>query len=101
RRCLPTVLAMALLVACTPGNGAPAATQVAPDTGRNGTAASDGPFVVSEIARFKEPWAMSFLPGGSRLLVTEKRGQLKLVTLDGKSADVTGVPEVAYGGQGG
>ena len=101
RRRLPTVLAMAMLVACTPGNGAPASTPVTPDTAASDTVASEGPFVVSEIARFKEPWAMAFLPGTTRLLVTEKRGRLKLVALDGKSVDVTGVPEVAYGGQGG
>ena len=44
---------------------------------------------------------MAFLPDG-RLLVTEKAGRLIIVTQDGKkSAPVSGVPEVAYGGQGG
>ena len=47
-----------------------------------------------------EPWAMTFLPDG-RLLVTEKAGRLLVVTQDGQqSAPVSGVPEVAYGGQG-
>jgi glucose/arabinose dehydrogenase len=57
---------------------------------------------VTEIAELDEPWAMAFLPGG-RALVTQKRGALKLVSLDGsgKSGDVTGVPAVGYGGQGG
>ena len=58
------------------------------------------PFEVNEIAKFSEPWAMTFLPDG-RMLVTEKKGKLKLVTQDGKQSDVTGVPTVAYGGQGG
>jgi glucose/arabinose dehydrogenase len=50
---------------------------------------------------FNEPWAMTFLPDGS-LLVTEKPGTLLLVHLDGRSkVPVEGVPEVAYGGQGG
>ncbi len=50
---------------------------------------------------FNEPWAMTFLPNGS-LLVTEKPGTLLLVHLDGRSkVSVEGVPEVAYGGQGG
>lgn len=63
------------------------------------------PFQVTEAGRFDEPWAMTFLPDG-RLLVTEKKGVLKVVRL-GETADanqmgdVTGVPEVAYGGQGG
>ena len=58
------------------------------------------PFDVTEVARFEEPWAMSFLPDG-RLLVSQKKGTLKLVTTDGKVGDVTGVPRVDYGGQGG
>lgn len=52
------------------------------------------------IAQFKEPWAMTFLPDG-RLLVTEKRGALKLYTIGGAMANVAGVPKVDYGGQGG
>jgi glucose/arabinose dehydrogenase len=44
---------------------------------------------------------MTFLPDG-RLLVTEKKGALKLLSVEsGKAGDITGVPRVAYGGQGG
>lgn len=101
RQTLPTILAMALLVACSPGNGAPAASTAPADTAAAGAPTSSEPFVVNEIARFNEPWAMSFLPDGKRLLVTERPGHLKLVTLDGRTGDITGVPDVAYGGQGG
>ena len=38
----------------------------------------DPPFKSTEVARFKEPWAMTFLPDG-RLLVTEKTGPPALV----------------------
>ena len=55
---------------------------------------------ISEVATFDEPWAMAFLPDG-RLLITEKPGALLLVTSDGSKAAITGLPEVAYGGQGG
>ena len=56
---------------------------------------------VEKFAAFDEPWAMTFLPGGD-LLVTEKSGTLLLVSADGSSkVAVSGVPEVAYGGQGG
>jgi len=57
-------------------------------------------FETTVVADFDEPWAMTFLPDGA-LLVTEKRGALKLLTAGGKLIDVAGVPEVAYGKQGG
>jgi len=54
-----------------------------------------------EYAEFNEPWAMTFLPGGD-ILVTEKPGNLLLVSANGRSkVPVHGVPKVAYGGQGG
>ena len=63
--------------------------------------AGDHPFVATPITSFDEPWAMTFLPDG-RLLVTEQEGRLFVVTQDGgKSAPISGVPEVAFGGQGG
>lgn len=58
-------------------------------------------FKVQTLADFQEPWAMTFLPDG-RLLVTEKQGNLLLVSADGQQSEpVRGVPEVDYGGQGG
>lgn len=57
-------------------------------------------FDVRPVAKLSEPWAMTFLPDG-RLLVTEKKGALKVVTQDGKTAEVSGTPAVDYGGQGG
>jgi glucose/arabinose dehydrogenase len=64
--------------------------------------AQDGlPFEVSPVATFNEPWAMTFLPDG-RMLVTEKRGRLYLVTREGeKSRPIEEVPNVDYRGQGG
>lgn len=59
------------------------------------------PFVSAEVARFNEPWAMTFLPDG-RLLVTEKNGRLRLLNIvTRQTSEITGVPAVAYGGQGG
>ncbi len=57
-------------------------------------------FVATPMGKFDEPWAMTFLPDG-RLLVTEKKGALKVHTIGGATGNVTGVPTVAYGGQGG
>jgi aldose sugar dehydrogenase len=62
--------------------------------------AQDDAFATTAIAQFDEPWAMAFLPD-ERLLVTEKRGSLKLYSIDGPTGEIRGVPEVAYGGQGG
>jgi glucose/arabinose dehydrogenase len=53
-----------------------------------------------EVASFKEPWAMTFLPDGT-VLVNTKPGKIFHVTQDGKQAPVSGVPEVVYAGQGG
>jgi len=78
-----------LFVACSASNDVNAASRTVGDA-----------FVATEVARFNEPWAMTFLPDG-RLLVTEKKGALKLYTIGGQAGDVTGVPAVAYGGQGG
>lgn len=63
-------------------------------------AAAKKPFNAKEVAKFDEPWAMAFLADG-RLLVTEKRGNLRLLGTDGKVGTVSGTPKVDYGGQGG
>jgi glucose/arabinose dehydrogenase len=89
RRLRSAMIPLALLIGATAcGERAPAFAQ-------------DRPFQVSEIARFAEPWAMAFLPGGRQALITEKRGVLKLWTVGGGAIDVAGVPAVDYGGQGG
>ncbi len=54
------------------------------------------------MGKFDEPWALEFLPGSDTLAITEKAGTLKFMkTGTGKVTIVSGVPEVAYGGQGG
>ena len=84
-----------LLGGCDAPGGTPAQGQatVAPK-------ATAHPFAITEIATFDEPWAMAFLPDG-RLLVTEKKGRLKLVRPGAMIGDIAGVPTVDYGGQGG
>ncbi|MDB4907814.1 MAG: hypothetical protein JWO05_2598 [Gemmatimonadetes bacterium] len=56
---------------------------------------------VTVASGLEHPWALQFLPDG-RLLVTERPGRLRLVTMDGHvSSPITGVPAVYHQGQGG
>ncbi len=64
-------------------------------------AQTDLPFEVEPITSFDEPWALAFLPDG-RMLVTEKKGSIFIVTPDGqKGGPLRWGPDVDYGGQGG
>jgi glucose/arabinose dehydrogenase len=57
--------------------------------------------VVTVAEGLVSPWGITFLPSG-KMLVTEKAGQLRVVTPDGKlSVPVTGLPSVDARGQGG
>lgn len=49
----------------------------------------------------KAPWAISVLPDG-RLLITENKGEMSILTADGKpDKKITGLPKVDADGQGG
>ena len=58
-------------------------------------------FAITDVASFDEPWALAFIPGSDRIVVTEKAGKIKLVAPDGKASEIAGAPKVDYGGQGG
>jgi glucose/arabinose dehydrogenase len=59
-------------------------------------------FAIEEKGSFAEPWAMAFEPGTGNLLITEKKGTLKLRRANGTVIVVSGAPgDVSYGGQGG
>lgn len=58
------------------------------------------PFAVKQVAEFKLPWRIAFLPDG-RMLVTEKGGALWLATQQGAKTAVANVPAVVAKGQGG
>ena len=65
------------------------------------SAPPNAPFRIEEIADLDQPWAMTFLPDG-RMLITEKAGQLLMLSADGKQRKtVTGTPAVMSQGQGG
>lgn len=76
----------------------PAAGAVAQDA----VESSAGPVKLVELASgLSTPWSLAFLPDGS-MLVTERGGQMRHVSTDGKvSAPIAGLPEVHAEGQGG
>jgi aldose sugar dehydrogenase len=85
-------MAVSIIVAGALAAGARAAAEV--------VQTKSGPVSVERLAALVEPWGMSALPDG-RVLVTEKPGRLRLYS-DGKlSEPISGVPAVAYRGQGG
>jgi glucose/arabinose dehydrogenase len=58
------------------------------------------PFTMTQVATFRLPWRIAFLPDG-RMLITEKVGALVLVTQEGATTPVANVPAVLAQGQGG
>src|SRR5690606_18294122 len=58
-------------------------------------------YKIAQVAQFNEPWAIVSLKDG-RLLITERKGKLQLFDPRTKQkVEVKGIPQVAYGGQGG
>ena len=52
------------------------------------------------ISRLNSPWALAFI-NPKEMLITTKSGQMMLLTTDGQTRQVKGVPPVFEGGQGG
>lgn len=103
-----TVLALACTVsfsvfslsACSSPNSSTPTHQEATERSTGSTKINQT-YQVESVATFDEPWAINKLPDG-KLLITERQGKLKLFDPSTRqSIDVQGVPEVAYGGQGG
>jgi glucose/arabinose dehydrogenase len=58
--------------------------------------------VTTIVKGLDHPWALAFLPDRQGMLVTERPGNLRVISADGKrSAPLSGVPQVWAKGQGG
>lgn len=90
---LATLCASVLISATVPALAAPGQTMKS----------EEGTLEVTPIVTgLEHPWALAFLPDRKSMLVTERTGNLRLVTADGKlSAPLNGVPTVWAKGQGG
>ncbi|HCS46039.1 MAG TPA: oxidoreductase [Pseudomonas sp.] len=90
---LATLCASALITATAPAFAAP--TQE--------LNSEQGTLEVTPIVEgLEHPWALAFLPDRQGMLVTERPGNLRVVSADGKlSAPLDGVPKVWAKGQGG
>ncbi|MEN8368736.1 PQQ-dependent sugar dehydrogenase [Acinetobacter bereziniae] len=95
---LPLLMGCTLLSACNAQSNSSSEVKQATEST---TAMIDQSYRVEKVATFDESWAMTEL-GDGRLLITERRGKLKLYDpSSSQSIDILGVPPVAYGGQGG
>lgn len=93
RQSVTILFVSAALVACT--NGGDATAQPTAGSASVETLA----FAIEDIGQFDQPWAMAFW--GNDLLVTEQGGKMWRVEAGGRRHEVTGIPAVDYGGQGG
>ncbi len=80
--------------------------QATVSTTESSVSAKKPAFTTKTVATFDEPWAMVALPKSNntslKFLVTQKTGELFIVdTVTGAKTEVSGIPSVAYGGQGG
>lgn len=108
---LPIIVSALLFstAACSNQSGLTASTDSkdAKNSPKKSAVSNEKPeFTTKTVATFDEPWAMVALPKSNnaslKFLVTQKTGELFIVdTATGAKTEVTGIPSVAYGGQGG
>jgi glucose/arabinose dehydrogenase len=97
-------LSAAAIASCGSAQSGDSAAQASGQTtGWHATELPAGaPFKAEALGSFDNGWALRMEPGTGRIFVTEKPGTMKVVDpRTGRIAAVTGVPQVAYGGQGG
>ena len=105
---IPAVMLLASCNAAATGDSAPSSTPTPSNASgmMGGTPISlegDLPFAVETFGQFDEPWAVAVEPGTGNIFITEKGGTAKFIQLaNGRLGTIeSGLPQVAYGGQGG
>ena len=92
--------AFLVLAAC--GTSARTNSQDAASGEQANMPSSDPPFATAAVASFDNPWALTFLPGSTVAVVTEKPGRIWLVDVNsGRKQPVSRAPRVVYSDQGG
>lgn len=83
--------------------GASTNVETAPMAAGEPVELEDGsPFIAEALLDLDEGWGIAVEPGTGNLLITQKAGSAKYFDpRAGVAKDVSGLPEVAYGGQGG
>ena len=99
---LVAVLLILGVAAAQPTKGRGSGSSPAIQTILFGDTSGNSPSVVPLNTNLQSPWGMTFLPDG-RMLVTQKAGQLLILSADGRQIEtqVGGVPAVLSSGQGG
>jgi len=95
-------LTLVALASCNSANSGDSAMNTADNatTGALDTAEPD--WTMTPIGTFDEPWAIEFAPGTQMLFIAEQPGTMKVHdAASGRTGNVTGIPQVDYGGQGG
>ena len=93
---LMSLISVLALAGCSAGANMSGSINNGTTTSSAAVPASGRAFTAHPVAKFNEPWAMTFLPSG-HFLVTEKKGQLRLerpLGKEGNSITVAGVPAV-------
>ncbi|WP_136716544.1 PQQ-dependent sugar dehydrogenase [Halorientalis salina] len=95
----------AALAATAGALGAVAGCATGPFSGNESPTSTSGDVTVAVetvVEPVAEPWSLAPLPDGTRLLVTERGGRLRVIDVaDGTIQTVTGTPSVYAQGQGG
>ncbi|GAA0282158.1 PQQ-dependent sugar dehydrogenase [Alteraurantiacibacter aestuarii] len=98
----PATLALASCSAASPGDSVVSTPANGIVGGEPFALEGDMPFNATSHGTFNEGWALAVEPGTGNLFITEKGGTAKFYNpVSGTTLDISGMPEVAYGGQGG